>query len=338
MAKKTKKYETRFSAEQWRKWYEDMLFWRRIEEKAGMVYTMGKIRGFLHLYIGQEALVAGACAAIRPDDNMITAYRNHIHPLGKGMDPKSMMAELYGKSTGCSKGMGGSMHMFSKEHRFFGGHGIVGGQIPLGAGLAFADKFNGTDRVTLCYMGDGAVRQGAFHETLNLAMLWKLPVIFVIENNMYAMGTSVERTSNVTDLYKLGSAFDMPSFQVDGMKCDTVYDATEEAVARARRGDGPTLLEIRTYRYKGHSMSDPQKYRTKDEVDQFKSEDPILHALHVLQSNDWIKESELEAIDEKVKAMVDECVEFAENSPFPEPEDLWKYVYAQEDYPFIKEY
>jgi pyruvate dehydrogenase E1 component alpha subunit len=338
MAKKTKKYETRFSAEQWRKWYEDMLFWRRIEEKAGMVYTMGKIRGFLHLYIGQEALVAGACAAIRPDDNMITAYRNHIHPLGKGMDPKSMMAELYGKSTGCSKGMGGSMHMFSKEHRFFGGHGIVGGQIPLGAGLAFADKFNGTDRVTLCYMGDGAVRQGAFHETLNLAMLWKLPVIFVIENNMYAMGTSVERTSNVTDLYKLGSAFDMPSFQVDGMKCDTVYDATEEAVARARRGDGPTLLEIRTYRYKGHSMSDPQKYRTKDEVDQFKSEDPILHALHVLQSNDWIKEAELEAIDEKVKAMVDECVEFAENSPFPEPEDLWKYVYAQEDYPFIKEY
>jgi pyruvate dehydrogenase E1 component alpha subunit len=303
-----------------------------------MVYTMGKIRGFLHLYIGQEALVAGACAAIRPDDNMITAYRNHIHPLGKGMDPKSMMAELYGKSTGCSKGMGGSMHMFSKEHRFFGGHGIVGGQIPLGAGLAFADKFNGTDRVTLCYMGDGAVRQGAFHETLNLAMLWKLPVIFVIENNMYAMGTSVERTSNVTDLYKLGSAFDMPSFQVDGMKCDTVYDATEEAVARARRGDGPTLLEIRTYRYKGHSMSDPQKYRTKDEVDQFKSEDPILHALHVLQSNDWIKEAELEAIDEKVKAMVDECVEFAENSPFPEPEDLWKYVYAQEDYPFIKEY
>lgn len=338
MAKKTKKYETRFSAEQWRKWYEDMLFWRRIEEKAGMVYTMGKIRGFLHLYIGQEALVAGACAAIRPDDNMITAYRNHIHPLGKGMDPKSMMAELYGKSTGCSKGMGGSMHMFSKEHRFFGGHGIVGGQIPLGAGLAFADKFNGTDRVTLCYMGDGAVRQGAFHETLNLAMLWKLPVIFVIENNMYAMGTSVERTSNVTDLYKLGSAFDMPSFQVDGMKCDTVYDATEEAVARARRGDGPTLLEIRTYRYKGHSMSDPQKYRTKEEVDQFKSEDPILHALHVLQSNDWIKEAELEAIDEKVKAMVDECVEFAENSPFPEPEDLWKYVYAQEDYPFIKEY
>ncbi len=338
MAKKTKKYETKFSAEQWRKWYEDMLFWRRIEEKAGMVYTMGKIRGFLHLYIGQEALVAGACAAIRPDDNMITAYRNHIHPLGKGMDPKTMMAELYGKSTGCSKGMGGSMHMFSKEHRFFGGHGIVGGQIPLGAGLAFADKYAGTDRVTICYMGDGAVRQGAFHETLNLAMLWKLPVIFVIENNMYAMGTSVERTSNVTDLYKLGSGFEMPSFQVDGMKCDAVYDATEEAVARARRGDGPTLLEIRTYRYKGHSMSDPQKYRTKEEVDQFKSEDPILHALHVLQSNDWITDAEIEAIDEKVKQMVDECVDFAENSPFPEPEDLWKYVYAQEDYPFIKEY
>lgn len=338
MAKKTKKYETPFSAETWRKWYEDMLFWRRIEEKAGMVYTTGKIRGFLHLYIGQEAIVAGSCSATRPDDNMITAYRNHIHPLGKGMDPKLMMAELYGKSTGCSKGMGGSMHMFSKEHRFFGGHGIVGGQIPLGAGLGFADKYLGNDRVTLCYMGDGAIRQGAFHETLNLAMLWKTPTIFIIENNMYAMGTSVERTSNVTDLYKLGSAFDMPSLQVDGMKCDQVHFAVEEAVARARRGDGPTLLEMRTYRYKGHSMSDPQKYRSKEEVEKFKSEDPILHALFVLQSNGWITESELEAIDERVKSQVEECVEFAENSPYPEPEDLWKYVYSEGNYPFIREF
>jgi len=338
MAKKSVAYKTDIPKEVWLKWYKDMLLWRRVEEKAGMVYTMGKIKGFLHLYIGQEALVAGAAKAIRPDDNMITAYRNHVHPLAKGMEAKYMMAELYGKSTGCSKGMGGSMHMFSKELRFFGGHGIVGGQIPLGAGLGFADAYRGEDRVTLCYMGDGAVRQGSFHETLNLAMLWKIPTIFIIENNRYAMGTSVERTSNVTDLTKLGLAFDMPSVAVNGMRCDDVYYCMKEAVERARKGEGPTLVEAQTYRYKGHSMSDPQKYRSKEEVEKYKAEDPILHALFVLQSNGWITESEVEAIDEDVKKEVEECVAFAEASPYPDPEDLWRYVYKQEDYPFIREF
>lgn len=325
------------SKETWLKWYEEMLLWRRLEEKAGQMYTMGKIRGFCHLYIGQEALVAGACSAIRPDDNMITAYRNHVHPLGKGMEPKFMMAELYGKATGCSGGNGGSMHMFSKELRFFGGHGIVGGQIPLGAGLGFADAYNGEDRVTLCYMGDGAVRQGSFHETLNLAMLWKIPTIFIIENNMYAMGTSVERSSNVTDLYKLGLAYDMPSEQVDGMKVDEFHKCIEKAAERARKGEGPTLIEARTYRYKGHSMSDPQKYRTKDEVEQYKAQDPILYALAHLQKNNWITDEERETIDERVKKQVQEAVDFAEESPYPSPETLWENVYSDKSYPFIKD-
>lgn len=327
----------KFPKAQYMKWYEDMLLYRRIEEKASHLYIQQKIRGFLHLYIGQEALVAGAASAIRPDDNMITAYRNHIHPLAKGMHPKYMMAELYGKSTGCSGGMGGSMHMFSKELRFWGGHGIVGGQIPLGAGLGFADAYLGSDRVTLCYMGDGAVRQGAFHETLNLAMLWKIPTIFIIENNLYAMGTSVARSSNVTDLYTLGEAYDMPSVQVNGMSCEAMHEAISIAADRARKGEGPTLVEAITYRYKGHSMSDPQKYRSKQEVEEFKEQDPILQVLHVIYQNNWATEAEIEAIEEKVKGLVDECVEFAENSPFPEPGDLYKYVYEQTDYPFIQE-
>lgn len=336
-APKTKKQKEKFGKETYMKWYEEMLLYRKIEERASHLYIQQKIRGFLHLYIGQEALVAGACSAIRPDDNMITAYRNHVHPMGKGMEAKYMMAELFGKSTGCSKGMGGSMHMFSKELRFFGGHGIVGGQIPLGAGLAFADQYAGNDRVTLCYMGDGAVRQGAFHETFNLAMLWKLPVIFIIENNKYAMGTSVERTSNVHELYKLGLSYDMPSVQVDGMRCEDVHEVIEEAVARARKGDGPTLVEAVTYRYKGHSMSDPQKYRSKEEVEKYKDQDPILQVLDVIYKKKYATEKEIEAIEEKVKAIVEEAVEFAEESPFPEPEDLWKYAYLEENYPFIKE-
>src|SRR6187551_2447381 len=220
------------------KWYEDMLFWRKFEDKLAALYIQQKVRGFLHLYNGQEAVLAGALHAMDlTKDKMITAYRNHVQPIGMGVDPRRVMAELLGKATGTSKGMGGSMHMFSKELRFYGGHGIVGGQIPLGAGLAFADKFAGNDRVTLCYMGDGAVRQGALHETFNLAMLWKLPVIFIIENNMYAMGTSVERSSNVHDLYKIGLGYEMPSFQVDGMQCETVHEAISEAAARARKGD-----------------------------------------------------------------------------------------------------
>jgi pyruvate dehydrogenase E1 component alpha subunit len=244
------------------------------------------------------------------------------------------MAELFGKITGCSKGKGGSMHMFSKPHRFFGGHGIVGGQIPLGAGIAFAEKYKGTDNVCVCYMGDGAVRQGAFHEALNMSMLWKLPIIFIIENNNYAMGTSVKRTSNVTDLYKLGSAFDMPSEPVDGMDPEAVHNAMEKSVARARKGEGPTLLEIITYRYKGHSMSDPAKYRTKDEVENFKSKDPIVTSREKILKEKWATEEEIEAINQKVNATVEACVTFADESPYPDASELYKDVYSDE-YPYI---
>ncbi|HEX3384664.1 MAG TPA: pyruvate dehydrogenase (acetyl-transferring) E1 component subunit alpha, partial [Mucilaginibacter sp.] len=246
-------------------WYEAMLLMRRFEEKSGQLYGQQKIRGFCHLYIGQEAVMAGAMSVLRHEDSMITAYRDHAHALAKGTSANAVMAELYGKATGCSKGKGGSMHMFDKENHFYGGHGIVGGQIPLGAGIAFAEKYKGTTNVCCCYMGDGAVRQGALNETFNMASLWKLPVIFICENNGYAMGTSVERTTIQPDIYKLGLPYDIPSSPVDGMDPVAVHNAMDEAVQRARAGEGPTFLEMRTYRYKGHSMSDPQKYRTKEE-------------------------------------------------------------------------
>ena len=327
--------KTKFKKEQYLKWYEDMLLWRRFEEKASQLYIQQRIRGFCHLYIGQEAVVAGAISALTPDDNMITAYRDHVHPIAKGVAPRAVMAELMAKITGCSKGKGGSMHMFSAKHRFFGGHGIVGGQIPLGAGIAFAEKFKGTKNVTLCYMGDGAVRQGALHEAFNMAMLWKLPVIFVIENNFYAMGTSVERSSNVHELYKIGLSYDMPSKVVNGMSCEDVHEATEWAVERARKGDGPSLLEMKTYRYRGHSMSDPAKYRKKDEVENYKQQDPITVVLSALQKNEWITDAEIEAFDVKIKAIIDEAVQFAEDSPYPEVEELYRDVYTQADYPYI---
>jgi pyruvate dehydrogenase E1 component alpha subunit len=317
------------------KWYESMLLMRKFEERAGQLYGMQKIRGFCHLYIGQEAVVAGAMSVLRPEDAMITAYRDHAHAIAKGISANAVMAELYGKATGCSKGKGGSMHMFSKEHRFFGGHGIVGGQIPLGAGIAFAEKYNGTDNVCVCYMGDGAVRQGAFHEALNMAMYWKLPVIYIIENNNYAMGTSVERSSNVTDLYKLGAAYDMPSEAVDGMSVEAVHIAMEKAVEQARSRKGPYLLEMRTYRYKGHSMSDPAKYRTKEEVEKYKAEDPIENVLKTITQKKLATEKEIETINERVKNVVEESVKFSEESPFPDPSAVYEDVYLQRDYPFI---
>ncbi|MFT6166625.1 MAG: pyruvate dehydrogenase E1 component alpha subunit [Vicingaceae bacterium] len=319
------------------KWYESMLLMRKFEEKAGQLYIQQKIRGFCHLYIGQEALVAGAVSATKPTDNYITAYRDHAHPIGLGMNPKYVMAELYGKETGCTKGKGGSMHMFSKELNFFGGHGIVGGQIPIGAGIAFADKYKGNDNVTLCYMGDGAVRQGAFHEALNMAMFWKLPVIFIIENNNYAMGTAVDRVSNVTNLNIMAEGYEMPNEQVDGMSCEPVHNAIERAVTRARKGDGPTLLEMRTYRYKGHSMSDPAKYRTKEELEEYKTLDPIESALQVIKKKKYATDSELKDIQEKVKAQVQESITFAEESAYPDASELYTDVYFQEDYPFIKD-
>jgi len=325
----------KFTAEQYLKWYEEMLLMRKFEEKAGQLYGMQKIKGFCHLYIGQEAVVAGAMSVLTPDDNMITAYRDHAHALGKGISSRAVMAELYGKATGCSKGKGGSMHMFGAKERFFGGHGIVGGQIPLGAGIAFAEKYNGTKNVTLCYMGDGAVRQGAFHEALNMAMLWTLPVIFIIENNNYAMGTSVQRTSNVTHLYKLGLAYDMPSFPVDGMSVEEVHTAVDKAVTRARKGEGPTLLEINTYRYKGHSMSDPAKYRTKEEVETYKAKDPIEVVLNTIREKKYANEKAIEAINNKVRDIVEDAVKFSEESPYPDPSELYTDVYAQQDYPYI---
>ena len=326
----------KFPKETYLWWYEKMLLMRRFEERAGQLYIQQKIRGFCHLYIGQEAIAAGAETALKKSDRVITAYRDHAHPIVRGMHPKFVMAELYGKSTGCSKGKGGSMHMFSKEFNFFGGHGIVGGQIPLGAGIAFADKYNSNDSVTVCLMGDGAVRQGALHEAFNMAMTWKLPVIYIIENNNYAMGTSVERTSNVHDLYKLGAAYDMPSFQVDGMRCETIHEAVASAAERARKGNGPTLLEVKTYRYRGHSMSDPGTYRSKDEVEEYKKLDPIEQALDVMRKNKWIDDKGIEAIEAKVKALIEESVKFAEESPFPDPSEIYNDVYEQKDYPYIK--
>lgn len=319
------------------KWYEDMLFWRKFEDMTSALYIQQKIRGFLHLYNGQEAVLAGSLLAMEQGDKMITAYRNHVQPIGLGVDPRKIMAELLGKVDGTSRGKGGSMHMFSKEHNFFGGHGIVGGQIPLGAGMAFADKYLGKPYVTLCYMGDGAVRQGSLHETFNMAMLWKLPVVFIVENNGYAMGTSVERTANHTDIYKLGLGYEMPCAPVEGMDPAVVYDAVYEVVERARRGEGPSFLEIRTYRYKGHSMSDAQHYRTKDEVAEYQKIDPILISKEMLLKKKWASESEIEAIDARVKDLVAECVDFAEKSPYPDAEELWQHVYVDADYPFITE-
>ncbi|MEZ5046810.1 MAG: pyruvate dehydrogenase (acetyl-transferring) E1 component subunit alpha [Chitinophagaceae bacterium] len=324
-----------FSKEIYLYWYEIMLLQRRFEEKTGQLYGQQKIRGFCHLYIGQEAVSAGCMSAIRDDDNMITAYRDHGLAIAKGISPRECMAEMYGKATGCTKGKGGSMHFFSKEKRFFGGHGIVGGQIGLGAGIAFAEKYKGSDAVTLCFFGDGAARQGILHETFNMAMLWKLPVIFICENNFYAMGTSVERTSNVLDIYKLADAYDMPGDSVDGMLPENVHYAIERAAKRARNGDGPTLLEIKTYRYKGHSMSDPAKYRSKEELEQFKDRDPIEYVLRVIKENNLADEAKIEEINQNVKSIVDDAVEFSENSPYPDDSEVYKDIYVQEDYPYI---
>lgn len=317
-------------------WYEDMLFWRKFEDKLAQVYIQQKVRGFLHLYNGQEAILAGALHAMDlTKDRMITAYRNHVQPIGMGEDPKRVMAELYGKATGTSQGLGGSMHIFSKEHRFYGGHGIVGGQIPLGAGLAFADKYHDRDSVTLTFMGDGATRQGSLHETFNLAMLWNLPVVFCVENNGYAMGTSVERTANHTDIYKLGLGYEMPCAPVDAMNPVSVAEAFDEAITRARTGGGPTFLELKTYRYRGHSMSDAQKYRTKEEVAEYQKIDPITQVLDIIKKEQYATNQEIAVIDQRVKDRVLECQEFAENSPYPDPNVMYDVVYDQEDYPFL---
>ena len=270
-------------------------------------------------------------------NKVITAYRDHALPLAMGTSANHCMAELYGKSTGTSKGKGGSMHFFDVKKGFWGGHGIVGGQIGLGAGIAFSEKYKGTKNVVVCMMGDGAVRQGILHETYNMAMLWKLPVVFLVENNNYAMGTSVERTTNVLKLEKMGASYEMPSRTVDGMSVEAVYNAIAEAAERARKGDGPTWLDVKTYRYKGHSMSDPQKYRTKEEVEKYKGIDPVQQVLSVIKDKKYATEKQIKDIEAKVKKIIEESVKFAEDSPVPEPSALYEDVYTQEDYPYIVE-
>ncbi|WP_324720725.1 pyruvate dehydrogenase (acetyl-transferring) E1 component subunit alpha [Salinimicrobium sp. HB62] len=318
------------------KWYEDMLFWRKFEDKLAQVYIQQKVRGFLHLYNGQEAILAGALHVMDlSKDKMITAYRNHVQPIGMGVDPRKVMAELYGKKTGTSQGMGGSMHIFSKEHRFYGGHGIVGGQIPLGAGLAFADKYFKRDAVTLTFLGDGAARQGSLHETFTMAVKWNLPVVFCVENNGYAMGTSVARTSKSTEIWKLGLGYDMPCGPVDAMNPEKVAEALDEAIKRARKGEGPTFLELKTYRYRGHSMSDAQQYRTKEEVAEYQKIDPITQVKDIIKEKKYATDKEIKEIDKRVKDLVSECEKFAEESDFPEIQTMYDVVYEQEDYPFL---
>jgi pyruvate dehydrogenase E1 component alpha subunit len=318
------------SADELKGFYRDMLLIRRFEEKAGQLYGMGLIGGFCHLYIGQEAVVVGLEAAAEEGDKRITSYRDHGHMLACGMDPNGVMAELTGREGGYSKGKGGSMHMFSKEKHFYGGHGIVGAQVPLGAGLAFADKYLGNGRVTFAYFGDGAANQGQVYETFNMAALWKLPVIFVIENNQYAMGTSQQRSTSSAEIYERGLAFGIPGEAVDGMDVLAVKAAGEKAVAHAR-ADGPYILEIKTYRYRGHSMSDPAKYRTREEVQKMRDEkDAIEHVRDLLLSGKHATEDDLKAIDKEIKDIVNASAEFAKESPEPALSELWTDIYADE--------
>ncbi len=304
--------------------YRDMLLIRRFEEKAGQMYGMGLVGGFCHLYIGQEAVVVGLQAALEEGDQVITAYRDHGHMLAAGMDPKGVMAELTGRATGYSKGKGGSMHMFSAEKHFYGGHGIVGAQVPIGTGLAFANKYRGNDNVSITYFGDGAANQGQVYEAFNMAELWKLPVVYVIENNQYAMGTSVERSSAETHFYKRGSSFNIPGEQVDGMDAVAVHAAGQKAIAWCRAGNGPTILEMKTYRYRGHSMSDPAKYRSRDEVTAVREKrDPIEHLAQNLIAQKLASEDDLKAIDKETRAVVNAAAEYATASPEPDPAELY---------------
>ncbi|MEO0670849.1 MAG: pyruvate dehydrogenase (acetyl-transferring) E1 component subunit alpha [Pseudomonadota bacterium] len=313
-----------FSKEQELHAYREMLLIRRFEEKAGQLYGMGFIGGFCHLYIGQEAVVVGLQMCAKDGDQVITTYRDHGHMLATDMDPKGVMAELTGRRSGYSRGKGGSMHMFSKEKNFYGGHGIVGASVPIGAGLAFANRYRGNDNVCFCYFGDGAANQGQVYETFNMAKLWSLPVVFVIENNRYAMGTSIERSAATTDFSQRGASFDIPGEKVDGMDVRAVKAAGERVVAQMRRGDGPYILEMMTYRYRGHSMSDPAKYRTRDEVDKVRQEqDPIERVRARILERQFATEDELKAIDKNVRARINEAAEFAQNDPEPDPSELY---------------
>jgi pyruvate dehydrogenase E1 component alpha subunit len=329
MAAAKKPVVPNISKEELMHYYREMLMIRRFEEKAGQLYGMGLIGGFCHLYIGQEAVVVGLEAAAKEGDQRVTSYRDHGHMLACGMDPKGVMAELTGRSGGYSKGKGGSMHMFSAEKRFYGGHGIVAAQVPLGAGLAFANKYRGNDNVSFAYFGDGASNQGQVYETFNMASLWQLPCIFVIENNQYAMGTSLQRSTSTPEIYTRGAAFGIPGEAVDGMDVLAVKEAGDKAVAHCRAGKGPYILEMKTYRYRGHSMSDPAKYRTREEVQKIKSEkDPIDHIRDMLIAAKHASEEDLKIVDKEVKKIVSEAADFATESPEPALEELYTDIYA----------
>jgi pyruvate dehydrogenase E1 component alpha subunit len=311
----------------------DMLLGRRIEEKVAESYALGKIGGFCHLYIGQEAVAVGAIHAQTPDDYVMTAYREHVHAIQAGIEPRAMVAELYGKATGCSAGKGGSMHMFSKEHNYLGGHGIVGGQVPLALGVAWKIRYRQEERVIQVYLGEAAVNQGAFHESLNMAALWKLPMVVIVENNRFGMGTAWERASSLYDISQKASAYAMPAAVADGMDVLDMYRVTKEAVDRARAGEGPTLIEARTYRFVGHSMSDPVHgvYRTKEEVEEEKQKDPIRLFADILAEAEILSQDELEEMDEEVKRVSEEAAEFAEQSEEPALDQVYTDVYAEED-------
>jgi len=327
--------DSQYSKELYLQWYETMYRVRRFEEKTLYAYSQQKIRGFCHVYIGQEAIAAALTTGITKDDKVVTAYRQHGVALARGLDSNSCMAELYGKSTGCVKGKGGSMHFFSAKHNYFGGNGIVGAQIPIGTGIAMAEKYKGTSNLCVTMYGDGAARQGALHEAFNMAMTWKLPVLYICENNKYAMGTSVTRTSNVHDLYKQGLSYDMPAEPVDGMSPELVHEAFIRAAEHIRSGKGPYLLEIKTYRYRGHSVSDPAKYRTKEELEDYRTKDPVLVTEEKIIKNKIASQKEIDALKAKIDQEIEDALVFAENSDFPLPSELYDDNYTQTDYPFL---
>lgn len=341
MATETKKNtktkgKEEFSKETYLTWYETMLLIRRFEERALMEYGRQNIRGFLHVYIGQEAIAAGMKTALRNEDPVVTGYRQHGIALMKGVSAEACMAELWGKKTGVVKGKGGSMHFFSKEHHYFGGNGIVAAQIPIGTGIGFAEKYRETDNVSVCMFGDGAARQGALYESFNMAKTWNIPVLYVCENNNYAMGTSVERTSSLTDIYKVGNVFEIPSKAVDGMDPVAVHQAFKEAADSIRAGNGPYFLEVETYRYKGHSVSDPAKYRTKEELKAYQDKDPVKVLEKKLKEEKIATEDEIKQIKSKIKETIEAAVKFAQDSDYPDPSELYDDNYIEDDYPFLK--
>lgn len=307
--------------------YEKMLLLRRFEEKCGQFYGMGLIGGFCHLYIGQEASITAVDMLKEEGDSTVTSYRDHGHTIFSGIEPKYVMAELTGRASGCSKGKGGSMHMFNTSAKFYGGHGIVGAQVPIGTGVAFTDMYNNTGKVCFTFMGDGAVNQGQVYEAMNMAALWKLPVVYIIENNEYSMGTSVARSTAQTNLFEKGISFGVPGVRSDGMEIDTVYDVVKQATDFVRSGNGPVIVELKTYRYRGHSMSDPAQYRTKQEVEDYKQRDPITYLKEIILQNKIATEDQLKAIEKKVKDVVAEAAEFATNEPLPDESELYTDIY-----------